>query len=108
MKKLLALLLLMAAPAVHSADFFKQLEGCTNISVTYTHLAVLASFGKDEDKPTFMRLVQAMANLADSSGKRDLILAMGEAAWAARGKHDEDATAMRLYHACVDQLGTKT
>lgn len=107
MKKVLLLLLLMA-PAAHSEpNIFQQFQRCANISVVYTKLATLATLSDEDMKAAYQDYVKAWAARAQTQSEKNLILAIGDVAWAARGG-DEPTDAMMLYQSCVKKLGTST
>lgn len=109
MKKAVLALLLLIAPAAHSEpNIFQQFEQCASISNTYTHLATLASISGDDDKAVYQSYVKQIADRSQTKTDGDLVLALGDLAWAARGQVNAKSGAMAVYHDCIKLLGTST
>lgn len=111
MKRLLILLLLVAAPVAlpqsgPNSSFYAGVEQCTDIAVVYTQIATVANNTKDSDKPIFIAYVEQLANRNQSARAKAIIEHMGSMAWAARGD-SVTGDAMSLYEQCFDNLGTK-
>lgn len=107
-RALLVLLLMLATPAALPApNLFQQLERCTEISIVYTRFATLASVTEDDQKNLYLKFVKSIADKSKAPGERELLIAVGDAAWEARND-DIKADALGLYDQCVQKMGTST